>query len=97
MSANDKTLDRRSSWLRGFLAWIPSSSYASNVSKFGNNFDDSSAGSVTSEALWTGTVELFNTALAEFLSEPGNQRQALNKALNERLFGSLVLESLGCR
>lgn len=60
-----------SSWLRGFVAWIPSSEFSSERAGNGR------AHEVINEAgLWVGTAELFGTALRMFLAEPGNQRSA---------------------
>lgn len=52
-----------SSWLRGFLEWLPSSSYTSEVT-----------GSGDEEGLWVGTAELFNEAVNAYISEPAYQR-----------------------
>lgn len=52
-----------SSWLRGFIDWLPSSPYASVASGSGHGLD-----------LWDGTAELFNNAVDDFLTDPGYQR-----------------------
>ena len=52
-----------SSWLRGFIGWLPSSPYASAVAESG-----SQAG------LWNGTAELFASAVNVFVAESGNTR-----------------------
>lgn len=52
-----------SSWLRGFIDWLPSSPYASVVSKSGHGVH-----------LWVGTAELFNNAVDDFLADQDYQR-----------------------
>lgn len=52
-----------SSWLRGFLEWLPSSSYTSEV-----------AGGGDEKGLWVGAADLFNEAVNEFISESRYQR-----------------------
>lgn len=52
-----------SSWLRGFVDWLPSSPYASVGSGSGDEVD-----------LWAGTAEQFNTAMDDFLADPQYQR-----------------------
>lgn len=52
-----------SSWLRGFIGWLPSSSYASVASGSGHEVD-----------LWVGTAELFHNAVEDFLADPEYQR-----------------------
>lgn len=52
-----------SSWLHGFIDWLPSSPYASVVS-----------GSEDEVGLWAGTAEHFKSAMDDFLTDPQYQR-----------------------
>lgn len=66
-----------SSWLRGFINWLPSSSYAS--SSEGNMIENE-------QGLWVGSAELFDEALNDFLAEPGYQRYETPLFLSNRVF-----------
>lgn len=52
-----------SCWLRGFIDWLPSSSYSSAVAESGRL-----------AGLWNGTAELFTAAVDAFITGPGYKR-----------------------
>ncbi|CAM9109294.1 unnamed protein product, partial [Ectocarpus sp. 8 AP-2014] len=54
-----------SSWLRGFINWLPSSSYASSSEEYT---------SANEQGLWVGSADLFHEAVNDFLAEPEYQR-----------------------
>lgn len=54
-----------SSWLRGFINWLPSSSYASSSEEYKSGNE---------QGLWVGSADLFHDAVNDFLAEPEYQR-----------------------
>ncbi len=52
-----------SSWLHGFIGWLPSSSYSSSVAESGRL-----------AGLWNGTAELFTAAVDAFTTGQGYER-----------------------
>lgn len=88
-----------SSWLRGFLKWVPSSVYSSYIFQSDDGDDNdhgylyTRSGDRGALSLWNSTEDSFHTALAEFLAEPGNGRRAKHGAdVGYSLYGNALTE-----